>query len=108
MAPVRRIVIFTDDPGWHGARLYEAFAERGVDSAFVSLRDCRFELTGNGPGIAVPGFDGCPPDAAFVRGVPGGFLEQVVLRLDILHALKAIGIPVYNDGRRSGARWTRR
>jgi RimK family alpha-L-glutamate ligase len=96
---VRRIVIFTDDPGWHGARLREAFGERGVESAFVSLRDCRFEFSGSGPGVAVPGCDGCLPDAAFVRGVPGGSLEQVVLRLDILHALKDLGVPVYNDGR---------
>jgi tetrahydromethanopterin:alpha-L-glutamate ligase len=92
-------VIFTDDPGWHGARLREAFAERSVDAAFASLRDCRFELAGNGAGIAIPGFDGCLPDAAFVRGVPGGSLEQVVLRLDVLHGLKGLGVPVYNDGR---------
>ncbi len=98
-ALVRRVVIFTDDPGWHGARLREAFTERSVETAFVSLRDCRFELAGNGAGIAVPGFDGRLPDAAFVRGVPGGSLEQVVLRLDILHALKDVGVPVYNDGR---------
>ncbi len=71
----------------------------GWTRAFVSLRDCRFELAGSGPGIAVPGFDDSLPDAAFVRGVPGGSLEQVVLRLDLLHALKAIGMPVYNDGR---------
>jgi tetrahydromethanopterin:alpha-L-glutamate ligase len=35
----------------------------------------------------------------FVRGVPGGTLEQVVWRLDVLHALKLLGVPVYNDGR---------
>jgi len=39
------------------------------------------------------------PDAAFVRGVPGGSLEEVVFYLDVLHALKSAGIPVYNDGR---------
>ncbi len=33
-----------------------------------------------------------------MRGVPGGSLEEVVLYLDILHALKILGIPVYNDG----------
>lgn len=96
---MRKVVIFTDDPGWHGARLREAFTERSVDSAFVSLRDCRFELVGNGAGIAIPGFDGRLPDAAFVRAVPGGSLEQVVLRLDLLHGLKDLGVPVYNDGR---------
>ena len=34
-----------------------------------------------------------------MRGVPGGTLEQVVLYLDLLHALRALGIPVYNSGR---------
>ncbi len=34
-----------------------------------------------------------------MRGVPGGSLEQVVLRLDVLHALALLGVPVYNDGR---------
>ena len=47
----------------------------------------------------MPGFTRALPDAAFVRGVPGGTLEQVVLRLDILHALRELGVPVYNDAR---------
>ena len=94
-----KIAIFTDDPGWHGARLAEAFAARESHTTFVSLRDCRFELGRVGGSIVVPGFEDQLPDAAFVRGVPGGTLEQVVLRLDILHALKHVGVPVYNDGR---------
>ena len=96
---MRRIAIFTDDPGWHGARLAEAFAARGAHTKFVSLRDCRFELGRDGSNVVVPGFEEALPDAAFVRAVPGGTLEQVVLRLDILHALKHVGVPVYNDGR---------
>jgi tetrahydromethanopterin:alpha-L-glutamate ligase len=98
-ARVRNVAIFTDDPGWHGARLRDAFAARAVDAQFVSLRDCAFDLAHQPDGIVVPGFDGGLPDAAFVRGVPGGSLEQVVLRLDLLHALKEVGVPVYNDGR---------
>lgn len=99
-----RVVILTDDPGWHGARLREAFESRGVEVTFASLRDCRFELDRPGrdpanPGVVIPGFDGRLPDGVFVRGVPGGTLEQVVLRLDFLHALKLLGVPVYNDGR---------
>jgi RimK family alpha-L-glutamate ligase len=35
----------------------------------------------------------------FVRGVPGGSLQEVILYLDFLHALKTLNIPVYNDGR---------
>jgi RimK family alpha-L-glutamate ligase len=96
---VRRVAIFTDDPGWHGARLREAFAARSVLTAFVSLRECAFDLARHSHGIAIPGFEDELPDGAFVRGVPGGTLEQVVLRLDLLHALQEAGVPVYNDGR---------
>jgi tetrahydromethanopterin:alpha-L-glutamate ligase len=93
----RRIAIFTDDPGWHGARLREAFAQHGCDSEFVSLTQCGFDLQGEGHGLLIPGFETLP-DGVFVRGVPGGTLEQVVLYLDILHALKHLGVCVYNDG----------
>jgi tetrahydromethanopterin:alpha-L-glutamate ligase len=89
----------TDDPGWHGARLRDAFALRGVDSGFASLRDSRFDLHRPGRSVVLPGFEDRLPDGVFVRGVPGGTLEQVVWRLDVLHALKLLGVPVYNDGR---------
>ena len=94
------VVILTDDPGWHGARLHEAFLTRDIVVRFASLRDCKFDL-GNNPSSSVllPGFESRLPDGVFVRGVPGGTLEQVVLRLDVLHALKLLGVPVYNDGR---------
>src|SRR5512140_714691 len=93
------VVILTDDPGWHGARLREAFLARGVDASFAALRDCRFDLQRTGRSVVLPGFEDRLPDGVFVRGVPGGTLEQVVLRLDVLHALKLLGVPVYNDGR---------
>ncbi|HXF17391.1 MAG TPA: RimK family alpha-L-glutamate ligase [Burkholderiales bacterium] len=93
------VIIFTDDPGWHGARLRDAFTARGVGTRFVSLRECGFDLHRPGRHVAVPGCGDRLPDGAFVRGVPGGTLEQVVLRLDVLHALKLLGVPVYNDGR---------
>jgi RimK family alpha-L-glutamate ligase len=94
----RRIAIFTDDPGWHGARLRELFAQHGCDSEFVSLQQCGFEIHGDAPSLVIPGFKTLP-DGVFVRGVPGGTLEQVVLYLDILHALRHLGVCVYNDAR---------
>jgi RimK family alpha-L-glutamate ligase len=95
----RNIAIFTDDPGWHGARLKRAFAARGFASCYASLTACRLNLEEGGPPIAIPGFAGILPDGAFVRGVPGGSLEQVTFFLDILHGLQLLGIPVYNDAR---------
>ena len=93
----RRIAIFTDDPGWHGKRLRAAFARRGYAADYVALADCRVDLDAGG--VILPGFEDGLPVAAFVRGVSGGSLEQVVLRLDFLHVLPALGVPVYNPAR---------
>ena len=93
------IPIFTDDPGWHGQQLKKAFAVRGYETSFVSLKDCRLDLLSGKPGLIIPGFETALPPGVFVRGVPGGTLQQVILRLDILHALGMLGSVVYNDGR---------
>lgn len=92
------IAIFTDDPGWHGKQLQLAFADLGHQSHTVSLTECQFAInTGDIP-LVIPHFENALPTAVFVRGVPGGSLEEVVFYLDVLHALKAMSVPVYNDG----------
>lgn len=93
-----KIPVFTDDPGWHGDRLKEAFAVRGYQAVFVSLKDCFLDVTADSRGVVIPGFDSLPK-FAFVRGVPGGTLQQVITRLDILHVLAMLGVRVYNTGR---------
>jgi len=95
---VGRVAIFTEDPGWHGKQLRRAFAARGYSAEYVSLTECRIQLQEGLLPLYIPGFEVALPDAVFVRGVPGGSLEEVVLYLDILHALKIMGIRVYNDG----------
>ncbi len=72
---------------------------RGREAVFVSLKDCALDLLPGRPGVYIPGFEDVLPDGVFVRGVPGGTLQQVIARLDILHALKMLGVTVYNDGR---------
>jgi RimK family alpha-L-glutamate ligase len=94
-----RVAIMTDSAGWHGVQLRRAFKARGVDARYVALTRCAIDLTRGGDGIVMPGFERRLPDGVFVRGVPGGTLEQVVLRLDFLHALREMGVPVYNEAR---------
>ncbi len=94
-----QIAIFTDDPGWHGEQLRLSFARLGFSAHYVSLTQCRFQIQSGASSIQIPGFSRSLPTAAFVRGVPGGSLQEVVFYLDILHALKILGVPVYNDGR---------
>lgn len=90
-----RIALFTDSRGWHERRLVQALRARGARPVRLSLTDGGF-----GPdGLDLPGFADALPDAAFVRNVPAGSFEQVTLRLGLLHALEACGVPVYNNAR---------
>ena len=97
MPEAPRVLVATDDAGWHGRRLDAALLARGFAPFTASLRDCCIDLT-RPSGLAIPGFDGLP-HAVFVRGISGGSLEQITLRLDVLHALQALGVPVFNHGR---------
>ena len=48
---------------------------------------------------ASPGFGDRLPDAVLVRTIAGGSFEAVTMRLGVLHALRELGVPVWNDAR---------
>jgi tetrahydromethanopterin:alpha-L-glutamate ligase len=97
-----RVPIITDEAaqegGWHGIALSRAFKERGVEAVFVELQDCLIDLSGEKTVISIPQFDGVPP-IAFIRGIAAGTLQQVITRLNVLHALRMMGCYVYNDAK---------
>ena len=97
-----RIPIFTDEVadqgGWHGAQLKRAFTNRGVETVFVSLKNCILDMSSDVPKVRIPDFDNIP-SAAFVRGIAGGTLQQITMRLNVLHVLKMLGVQIYNDGK---------
>jgi RimK family alpha-L-glutamate ligase len=95
--PPLRIAL-VGDRDWHTRQLTLAFAARGARAVLVKLEDCRFE-TGRASGLSIAGFGDALPDAAIVRTLAGGSFEAVTLRLGILHALREIGVPVWNDAR---------
>ena len=86
----KSIAIITDDPGWHGRQLVNAFEQRGIQSIYVRLQDCHFELDREGSFLNIPGFSGLPL-GVFIRGVPGGSLDQVVYYLDIFACIGGAG-----------------
>lgn len=98
IADAPSIAIITDDAGWHGAQLRRWFAARGLTAIDVSLTACHINLIEQGAGIVVPGFAALPR-AVFVRGVAGGSLEAITLRLGILHHLAHLGCVVMNSAR---------
>lgn len=87
-----------DGRDWHARRLVQAFAAQGAEAVCVPLSSCGFR-TDSGYGLNLPGFETGPPDGAFVRQIAAGSFEQVTMRLGILHALREMGVFVYNDAR---------
>jgi len=98
--PPPRIALFVEEDGgdWHARRLTKALEARGARVTTTTLKACAFD-TRCPSGIDIPGFEGALPDAAFVRSISAGSLEQITLRLGILHALQASGVRVWNNAR---------
>lgn len=82
-----RIAVLSRGTGWHVADLIRAAGDLGHAAAAVDFRT----LAAAVPGTPLAGFD-----AAIVRTMPAGSLEQVVFRMDVLHAA---AVPVLNPPR---------
>jgi RimK family alpha-L-glutamate ligase len=91
-----RVAVIGSTGGWHAERLERAFSVRGHSCAFAPVTRMVSRVEG---GISVQGrdvaLDVC--DLVIVRGIPRGSLEQIVYRVDALHALVAAGVRVVND-----------
>ena len=93
-----RIALATDPPDRHADELAVTFAFLGAEAVLFSLSACRFDGD-SASGLAIPGFEAAVPDAVFVRSISGGSFEAVTRRLGVLHALRALGVPVWNQAR---------
>jgi len=92
------IVIFNDTHGWHSRQLVDALARYDIKCTLADLADCTIDLdTPNG--LVIPGLNGTLPDGVIVRGIAPGTLEQITLRMDILHTLAELNVPVLNTAK---------
>ena len=87
-----RIAILSGGRGWHVADLIRAAAELGHAAEAVDFR--RVAVGVEAAPAPLAGFD-----AAIVRTMPAGSLEQVVFRMDLLHAAAAEGVRILNPPR---------
>ena len=93
-----QIALFIDRYDWHAKQLVAAFSRRGARVVSLRLSSCGIN-TRRPAGLVLPGFGPRLPDFAVVRAVGAGTFEAVTLRLGILHALEAQGVPVANRAR---------
>jgi len=94
----RRVGIVVDRNDWHARAIAKALKASGVSPVPIRLDACAFD-TSSASSLHLDGFGERLPDAVFVRTVPGGSFESVTMRLGILHALRELGVLVWNDAR---------
>jgi ribosomal protein S6--L-glutamate ligase len=87
-----RIAILSGGTGWHVQDVLRAASELGHDAKIVDFRSLAAGVEAEPAPLA--GFD-----AALVRTVPAGSLEQIIFRMDVLHAAVARGLRVVNSPR---------
>ena len=95
-----RIAIIAGNQSWHGLRLAAALTEQGAKVTFA-LPKRMVASIGKRPCVScsdgVSTFSLEEFDAVVVRSVPGGSLEQVIFRVDLLHRLENAGVKVINS-----------
>jgi len=69
-----------------------ALEARGHEHRLVPVTRMLGSIDGD---VSVRSLEGC--DAVIVRGIPRGSLEQVIFRVDVLHALVARGVTIVNS-----------
>ncbi|MGA9599173.1 MAG: RimK family alpha-L-glutamate ligase [Methylocystis sp.] len=93
-----RVALFTDKIDWHVEAFARALRRLGATPVPARLSACKIDTT-RPQALAIPGFHGRPPDLAIVRAIGDGSLEEITMRLGVLHALQASGVPVVNNAR---------
>ncbi|HYA80026.1 MAG TPA: RimK family alpha-L-glutamate ligase [Methylocystis sp.] len=92
-----RVAVFTDKIDWHVEKLCHALMQLGAKPIPARLADCKIDTIREN-GLALPGFHALP-DLVLVRAIGDGSLEAITMRLGVLHALEALGVPVVNGAR---------
>ena len=86
-----KVAILGSSGGWHAQQLTDALAARGHEAQLVPVTRMVADVDGD---VSVRSLEGC--DAVIVRGIPRGSLEQVIFRVDALHALAERGVACVN------------
>src|SRR5277367_4683437 len=92
------VLVVSDQRDWHARQMETAFAAAGARVERVDLAACGFD-TRSASGLMLPVLGSQLPDAVQVRTLSAGSFEAVTKRLGVLHALRELGVVVWNDAR---------
>ncbi len=94
---MRKVLILTDQKGWHYKQLKKSFENRGVsvessnlDNLSIAIQGKKNQIIKNNGELLTNITD------VFVRHIPGGTLEEVIINLNILKVFESHNINVMN------------
>ncbi len=91
-------LLFTEDDGWHTNQIAEVFKKNNKELNIIKINETSIVIDEN-PKLKYQDFEISFDNVkgAFVRGIPGGTLEEICFHLDILHYLELENVTVYNN-----------
>jgi RimK family alpha-L-glutamate ligase len=92
------VTILASRPGWHVDELVRAVREAGAEPVLLPWEG-NVGRMGRGAGVRNAGRLLAESRAVLARIIPGGSLEQIIYRVDILHRLEEDGVRVMNSAR---------
>ena len=93
-----KVAILSSRRGWHATDLVRALTERGHEGHVLPI-DSLTARIGENPRLEIDGTALDSMDAVLLRTIPRGSLEQIIFRIDVLHRLERLSIPVVNPAR---------
>ncbi len=94
------ILLCSDAPDWHARQLTTASGKRNLNIVWASYDQCAITCHNREGRITFPAAPGGgEPLAVIARCIAAGSLEQITMRLSLLHGLRESGRPVFNDAR---------
>jgi RimK family alpha-L-glutamate ligase len=90
-----KIGILSSQRGYHVLALEEAIHGRNCEPVFFAINRLAGWI-GHSPALHVQGVRIEDCRAVLVRTIPGGSLEQIIFRMDVLHRLENLGVRVVN------------
>ncbi|HWP49096.1 MAG TPA: RimK family alpha-L-glutamate ligase [Candidatus Limnocylindrales bacterium] len=90
-----KVGILTSEIGWHIESLQKALTQRGILSHCFPITRLMARVSDK-PRVTVEDQQLEDYQALLVRIIPGGSLEQIIFRMDVLHRLEDLGVMVMN------------
>ena len=91
-----KVGILGSPRGWHVRALRQTLEQRGVTVACLPITRLVTRIAGR-PWVRSQEETLDDYDAVFVRAIPGGSLEQIIFRVDVLHRLENAGVRIVNS-----------